>query len=372
MRRALPTTLIREAPLALVALSAALFWLFGARWFNAFQQQPPYVGLLTAWLFVAILLAAFAVVRHADVLAEQLGEPLGTLVLTLSVISIEVLMVASVMLTGADNPELARDTMYGVVMIMLNGVVGICLLLGGIRHHEQQYNLQGANAFLAVIIPLAVLTLVLPNFTLSASGPRLAPAQEVFLIAASLGLYAVFLAAQTVTHRAYFTAGVPASRTGTPPPHHPNGSSPVVHAVWLIAYLLPVVLLAEELGIPLERSVNELGAPSELAGMLIALLVLSPEALGALRAALANQLQRSVNLALGSATATIGLTVPAVLLVCLYTGEPLVLGLAGTDAVLLMLTLLVSVVTFASGRTSVLQGAVHLVLFLAYVVMVFD
>jgi Ca2+:H+ antiporter len=371
VRRDLPTTLIREAPLALVAVTAALFGVFGARWFSTFEQQLLYLGLLTAWLFVAILLGAFAVVRHADVLAEQLGEPLGTLVLTLSVISIEVLMVTSVMLAGADNPELARDTMYAVVMIVLNGVVGMCLLLGGIRHREQQYNLQGANAFLAVIIPLAVLALVLPNFTLSASGPRLAPAQEVFLIAASLGLYAVFLAVQTVMHRAYFSAGVAGSRTGAPPNHHPDGS-PVVHALLLIAYLLPLVLLSEYLAVPLEHSITDLGAPSELAGMLIALLVLSPEALGALRAALANQLQRSVNLALGSAAATIGLTVPAVLLVCLYTGEPLVLGLVGADAVLLLLTLLVSVVTFASGRTSVLQGAVHLVLFLAYVVLVFD
>jgi Ca2+:H+ antiporter len=354
----------REAALAVVAVTAVLFWIFGGQWFGSFERLP-FLGLLTVWLFAAVLTASFAVVRHADALAEQLGEPLGTLVLTLSVISIEVLMVTSIMLRGANNPELARDSMYAVVMIVLNGVVGLSLLLGGLRHREQQYNLQGANAFLAVIIPLAVLSLVLPTFTRSAPGPALSTVQEMFLVVASLGLYGVFLAVQTVTHRGYFIVG-------DAPTHHADGSSAAIHGLLLVAYLVPVVYLSEQLAIPLDHAIEELGAPSAFAGMVIALLVVSPEALGALRGALANQLQRSVNIALGSAAATIGLTVPAVLLVCLCTGRSLLLGLEGTEAVMLMLTLLVSVVTLGSGRTSVLQGAVHLVLFLAYVVMVFD
>jgi len=364
VRRSLPAPLTREAPLAAVVTTAALFWLFGDQWFRSFERLS-FMGF-TAWLFVGILLAAFAVVRHAEALAELLGEPLGTLVLTLSVISIEVLTVTSVMVAGDDDPELARDAMFGVVMIVLNGVVGISLLCGAVRHREQEYNLQGANAFLGVIISLAVLSLILPSYTVSGPGPMVSPTQAAFLIAATLGLYAVFLAVQTVVHRSYFTAGVPAPRA-----RH-RDASPAVHGLLLIAYLLPVVILSKRLAVPLDRLITDLGAQSDIAGMLVALLVLSPEAVGALRAALGNELQRSVNIALGSAAATIGLTVPAVLLVCLYNGEPLALGLGGTDAVLLLLTLLVSVVTFSSGRTNVLQGAVHLVLFFAYVVMVFD
>jgi Ca2+:H+ antiporter len=359
--------LSREAPLVLVVVTAALFFVFGEVWFATFDHLP-FVALLSAWLFGSVMWAAFAVVRHADALAEALGEPLGTLVLTLSVTSIEVLMISAVMLKGADNPDLARDSMYSVVMIVLNGVVGLSLLLGGIRHREQHYNLQGANAFLAVIISLAVLGLVLPTYTRSAEGPRLSPGQEMFLAASALGLYAVFLGAQTIRHRSYFTS----DDEPHPVAHHDDGTSPIVHALLLVAYLGPVVYLAEQLAIPLDHSIDELGLPTGLAGLLIALLVVSPEALSALRGALANQLQRSVNIALGSAAATIGITVPAILLVSLFTGEPLLLGLEGAPAVLLQLTLLVSVVTLGSGRTSVLQGAVHLVLFFAYVVLIFD
>ena len=369
MRRSIPARLTREAPLAAVVITAALFWVFSDQWFGTFERLP-FLGL-TAWLLVAILLAAFAVVRHAEALAELLGEPLGTLVLTLSVISIEVLMVTSVMVAGHDDPELARDAMFGVVMIVLNGVVGMSLLFGAVRHKEQQYNLQGANAFLGVIIPLAVLSLILPSFTVSGPGPMVSPGQAAFLIAASLGLYTIFLAVQTVVHRSYFTAGVPARRTAARRARR-RDASPAVHGLLLTAYLLPVVVLSKQLAVPLDHLIADLGAQSDLAGMLVALLVLSPEGVGALRAALANEMQRSVNIALGSAAATIGLTVPAVLLVCLYNGEPLALGLLGTDAVLLLLTLLVSVVTFSSGRTNVLLGAVHLVLFFAYVVMAFD
>lgn len=369
MRRSLPAQLTREAPLSVVVTTAALFWAFSDQWFRTFERLP-FLGL-AAWLFVAILLAAFAVVRHAEALAELLGEPLGTLVLTLSVISIEVLVVTSVMAAGDDDPELARDAMFGVVMIVLNGVVGMSLLFGAVRHKEQEYNLQGANAFLGVIIPLAVLSLVLPSYTVSGPGPMVSPPQAEFLITVALGLYAVFLAVQTVVHRSYFTAGVAATRTGVRRARH-REASPVLHCVLLVAYLLPVVILSKQLAVPLDQLTADLGAQSDIAGMLVALLVLSPEGFGALRAALRNELQRSINIALGSAAATIGLTVPAVLLVCLYNGEPLVLGLIGTDAVLLLLTLLVSVVTFSSGRTNVLQGAVHLVLFFAYMVMLFD
>jgi Ca2+:H+ antiporter len=358
-----------EAPLLLVAATAMLFWFDGARWFGDGATLGT-TAAVAAWLFVVILIAAFSVVRHADALAEHLGEPLGTLVLTLSVITIEVLMVSAVMLTGEENPELARDTMYSVVMIVLNGLVGLSLLFGGLRHREQEYNLQGANAFLALIVPLAVLSLILPRYTRTTSGPTFSMAQESFLMAASVGLYVVFLAVQTVRHRQYFTETLPAE---APPTHHEAGPlSSKANAVLLVAYLLPVVVLSEQLGVPLERVTGHFGAPDALTGMLVALLILAPEGLAALRGALANQLQRAVNVALGSAASTIGLTVPAVLAISLWTGKLVVLGLNSVESALLMLTLLVSVITFSSGRTNVLQGAVHLVLFLAYVVFVFD
>lgn len=367
VRRSVRDTLIAEAPLAVVAVTAALFWLFGAVWL-AGVEHPAWTASLTSWLFAVILIAAFAVVRHADALAEQLGQPLGTLVLTLSVTGIEVLMVSAMMLTGAQNPELARDTMYSVVMIVLNGLVGLSLLLGGLRHREQEYNLQGANAFLALIIPLAVLSLILPRYTRSAPGPTFSLPQEFFLMAVTLGLYAVFLAVQTVRHRSYFTAA-----EGNPPiGDHAQLMPSSVHGVLLLAYLLPVVLLSEQVALPLEESTQRLGAPDALTGTLVALLVLAPEGLSSLRAALANQLQRAVNISLGSAAATIGLTIPAVLAISLWTGDRVVLGLGDDEAVLLLLTLLVSIITFSSGRTNVLQGAVHVVLFLAYVMFIFD
>src|SRR5262245_57100348 len=187
-RRGWVDVLKAEAPLSLVAATAVLFWFDAADWF-ADSTTLAATTALSAWLFLVILIAAVSVVRHADALAEHLGEPLGTLVLTLSVITIEVLIVSAVMLTGVENPELARDTMYSVVMIVLNGLVGLSLLCGGLRHREQEYNLQGANAFLALIVPLAVLSLILPTYTRTTPGPTLSGGQEFFLMAASVGLY---------------------------------------------------------------------------------------------------------------------------------------------------------------------------------------
>ncbi|MEE2676997.1 MAG: calcium:proton antiporter [Myxococcota bacterium] len=334
------------------------------------------LAVLTAILFGVILAAAFGVVRHADALAVQLGEPYGTLILTLSVISIEVMMISAVMLTGDENPTLARETMYAVIMIVLNGMVGVTLILGGLRHHEQEYNLQGANAFLAVILPLAVLVLVLPNYTQSTEGPTLSVPQEIFLSLVSIGLYAVFLAVQTVRHRSYFVAPNKAADPDAPDleDEHPGLilHAPWVHGALLVAYLAPIVFLAKLLAIPIDIGIHRFGAPAALGGFVVAVLVLSPEVMSAVRAALANRLQRSVNIFLGSVAATIALTVPAVLAISMATQKTVTLGLPAVDSLLLMLTLAVSVVTFASGRTNVLQGAVHLVLFFAYLVLIFD
>jgi Ca2+:H+ antiporter len=368
------TFLRREWPLAIIVLTLALFLIFGSSWLGDLSS-PAWFIFMFGWLFGVILFSASAVVRHAEAIADRLGEPLGTLVLTLSVVGIEVIMIAAVMNAGPDNLTLARDAMEAVIMIVMNGLVGMCLLLGGLRYREQTYNLQGANAFLAVIVPLAVLGLVLPDFTVTTPGPVLSRLQSALLIVMSLALYAIFLAIQTSRHREYFQPppgqGVPHSGELHEAHHHHAG--PIAyHAPLLLIYVLPVMILAKQISKPIDYGIHVLHAPPALGGFLVSVLVLSPESLASVRAALANQLQRSVNLLLGSVLASISLTIPAALTIGLVMGQDIVLGLDPVDMLLLLLTLGMSTLTFASARTNVLQGAVHLVLFVAYLMLMFQ
>lgn len=347
--------------------TVALFVAFGAGWLGELSN-PGWFALMSLWLFAVILLASFAAVRHADGIAEQLGEPGGTLVLTLAVTAIEVTIIAAVMYGGKGNATLARDAMLAVVMIVLNGMVGLSLLLGGLRYHEQTYNLQGANAFLAVIVPIAVLGLVLPNFTESSPGPTYSPLHATFLIAMSVVLYGVFLAIQNLRHREYFVHG-----SANDDSHGGGQPRPLVFQVpLLLLYLTVVLLLAKQIAVPINYGIDVMHAPRALAGFLVSVLVLAPESLSAARAALANQLQRSVNLLLGSVLASISLTIPAVLAIGFITGQTIVLGLDPANTTLLVLTLAVSTLTFASARTNVLLGAVHLLLFVAYLMLIFE
>jgi Ca2+:H+ antiporter len=362
----------REWPLLISIVTTALFLAFGESWL-ADLSHPVWFTVVLGWLFAAILLSAFAVVRHAEHLAAKLGEPLGTLILTLAVTCIEVAMIVALMYTGKGNPALARDAAFAVVMIVMNGMVGLSLVLGGLRHHEQTYNLQGANAFLAVIVPLAVLCMVLPNFTMAAPGPTLSPAQTVFFIVMSVGLYGVFLAIQNLQHRAYFMAPEsPDAAKVRPAARRPGFRSAPYHVSLLVAYMLPLVILAKQLAVPIDLGITTLRAPVALGGLLVAAVVLSPESVSAVRAALANELQRSVNILLGSVLATISLTIPVVLVIGFVTDRTIVLGLSAANMVLLVLTLGVSTLTFASPRTNVLLGAVHMLLFLAYLMLMFE
>jgi Ca2+:H+ antiporter len=360
--------MLPEWPLLVSLGTTALFYVFGEGWFAGLASGP-WFSFLFGWLFGAILLSAFAVVRHADLLAAKLGEPLGTLVLTLAVTGMEVMMISAVMYSGSGNAAFARDAMFAVVMIVMNGMVGLALVRGGLRHHEQTYNLQGASAFLAVIIPLAVLCMVLPNFTVTTPGPTLSPLQSAFFVVMSVALYGVFLAIQNLRHRDYFIAP---GGSGAGEAHVTGFRSMAYHGALLVLHLAPVVLLAKQLAVPINFGIHELRAPAALGGLLVSSLVLLPESVGAIRAAQANDLQRSVNLLLGSVLATISLTIPAVLVIGFVTGREIILGLIPTDMVLLLLTLAVSMLTFASARTNVLLGAVHLLLFFAYVVLIFD
>ena len=350
--------------------TAVIFFGTGSRLVEIITH-PVALTAVFVWLFVVILWSATSVVRHADCLAIKFGEPYGTLILTLSAISIEVAMISTAMLHGANNPTLGRDAIFAVVMIALNGLVGLSLLLGGLRYREQHYNLQGVNSYLNVIMTLAVLGLVLPNFTTSVSGPNFSTEQEIFLVVMSLSLYAIFLLIQTMRHRRYFidSKEVVGETNST---HHPlHIQSTAFHAAMLLLYLVAVILLAEKFAIPLDNSIEKFNVPQEFGGAMIAALVLSPEGLGAIRASLRNQLQRSINILLGSVLATIGLTIPAVLMVSLITKRPVTLGVQGGNLPLLLLTLAVSVVTFTSRKTNVLQGCIHLLLFAVFVLLIF-
>jgi len=358
-----------EFPLIIGAVTAAIFLWTGSRLVENLEH-PGVMGVVFLWLFLAVLWSAISVVRHADRLAIKCGEPYGTLILTLSAITIEVMMISAAMLHGKNNPTLARDMMFAVVMIALNGLIGLSLLLGGLRHHEQHYNLQGASAYLNTIMALSVLGLVLPNFTTSMSGPRFSTVQEIFLAVTSIGLYAIFLLIQTMRHSEYFmdTRGA-----GHSSEHHAGAMhSTIYHAVMLILYLLVVIVLAEKFAIPLDNSIERFGMPQAFGGAIVAGLVLAPEALSAINAARKNQLQRSVNILHGSVLASIGLTIPAVLTIGMISKRTVTLGIEGGNLPLLLLTLAVSVVTFTSGKTNVLQGCIHLLLFAVFLLLIFS
>src|SRR6266542_468325 len=359
-----------EFPLV-VGLGTAAIFLGTGSWLVENIAHPFWVLVIFLWLFAAILWSAISVVRHADCLAIKCGEPYGTLILTLAAISIEVMMVSTAMLHGENNPTLGRDAVFAVIMIALGGLVGLSLLLGGLRHGEQHYNLQGVNSYLNVIMTLAVLGLVLPNFTTTTGGPTFSTEQQIFLIVVALFLYAIFLLIQTMRHRGYFMEPEDAAAAASPTHHSLRVQSTAFHAPMLLLYLIVVILLAEKFAIPLDNSIERFGMPQEFGGAMIAALVLTPEGIGAVHATLRNQLQRSINLLLGSVLATIGLTIPAVLIINLITKRPVTLGVQGGNLPLLLLTLAVSVVTFTSRKTNILQGCVHLLLFAVFVLLIF-
>jgi len=358
-----------EFPLLVGLGTIAIFLVVGSDLNELTTHAFPLLGV-SVWLFAVILWSAICVVRHADCLAIKFGEPYGTLILTLSAISIEVVVISTAMLHGANNPTLGRDAIFAVIMIALNGLVGLSLMLGGLRYREQHYNIQGVNAYLNVIMALAVLGLVLPNFTISTSGPTFSTEQEIFFAAVSLLLYAVFLLIQTLRHRGYFL-DVKETATKHSPHHLARIRSTGFHALMMLLYLAAVIFLAEKFAVPLDNSIEQFHMPQAFGGAVIAALVLSPEGLGGITASLQNQLQRSINILFGSVLATIGLTIPAVLMIGLLTKRSVSLGVQGGNLPLLLLTLAVSVVTFTSRKTNVLQGCIHLLLFAVFVLLIF-
>jgi Ca2+:H+ antiporter len=332
----------------------------GAVWINV---VIPLVSIVLLFPTVIVTL------HNAEMAAARIGEPYGTLLLTLAVTVIEVSIIVSMMLHGENNPTLAREAVFSVVMIVTTGGVGLCLTLGALRHGEQDHKTQGTGSYLAVLMALSVLLLILPNFTITTGAGTFSQGQLAFISALSVLLYGAFLFIQTVRHRGYFIDGVAVV-------DRPRLSRETQTPLWasllcLLAGLTAVVLLAERVAAGVEDGLAALQVkrPDAIVGALLAGLLLLPEFLSAVRAARENQLQRSINVLLGSAVATIGLTIPAIAMVSLFTGRELILGLASRDEVLMLLALTLSIVSFGTGRTNVLTGIVHLVVFLTYLIL---
>jgi len=330
------------------------------------------VGLPLAVLCAAALISAvIAAVHHAEVVAHRVGEPFGTLVLAVAVTVIEASLILSMMFAGgADAAVVPRDTIYAAIMLICTGVVGACVLVGGMTHHEQTFRVEGSSAGLAALIAMAALSLVLPSFTTTTLGGTYSTGQLAFVAAASVALWAVFVFIQTVRHRDYFLPAADGSDRAE------HARPPTNREAWasfglLLLCLVSVVGLAKMLSPMIERVVIGSGAPRAVIGIVIAMLVLLPESWAAVRAARANRLQTSMNLAIGSALACIGLTIPVVAVAAIAFGLPLVLGLEPKDLVMLAVTFLVSAVTLGSGRTHMMQGAIHLVLFAAFLFLAF-
>ncbi|AWH89680.1 sodium-potassium/proton antiporter ChaA [Limnobaculum parvum] len=323
--------------------------------------------LINLLALITILGAAFSVVRHADVLAHRLGEPYGSLILSLAVVILEVSLISALMVTGDTGPTLMRDTLYSVIMIVMSGLVGISLLLGGRKFATQHVNLAGIKQYLTALLPLAIIVLVLPA---TFDSGAFSSGQLLIIALLSAGMYIVFLTIQTKTHQNLFIYEHEDEGDG-PDEHHgkPSAHGNAWHACWLVIHLVAVIAVTKINAGSLEYLLTELHAPPQFTGFLIALLILSPEGLGALKAVMNNQVQRAMNLFFGSVLATISLTVPAVVVIAMITGQHLVFGLSTSNVVLLVTVLLLCQSSFATGRTNVLNGAAHLAVFVAYMLV---
>ncbi|WP_121067479.1 calcium:proton antiporter [Chachezhania antarctica] len=351
----------RHALLTLIAPLAGLL-IFGLIE-TVFHDRTPAVLYLVA--VPLLFLSVFVAVHHAEAIAHRIGQPYGSLLLALSVTLIEVSLIVSMLLADAEGDSaVARDTVFAALMIVLNGIVGLCLLIGGLKFHSQEFHARSATAALGVLGTLSVLGLVLPNFTQAIPGPIYAPAQLIFVAVVSLLLYALFLFVQMFSHRAEFVDMIDDDAT-----HHApvSGRTLLVSVMALPLSLISVVLLAEMLADPVRDQIELAGLPPAFVGVVIALIVLMPEGIASIRAAMGNRLQTSLNLALGSALASLCLTIPVVALISVAMGRHLVLGLEAEHIVLLVLTLLISTLSLAMGRTTIMQGGIHLVIFGAFI-----
>lgn len=364
-----------------VAWLVVIAFLIGGHGWLSPSMTPVAAGICFTVLFATILMAAFGVVGEADELAHSLGEPYGTLILTLSIVSIEVILIAAVMMGPNEAPTIGRDSIFAVMMIILNLVTGICLIVGGLRYGEQEYNAQGAVAFISMTVVLVGTALLLPN-TLSTGNGTFWPSQAIVLSILTVLLYGAFLLLQMGRYRSFFMQpkagtlairlyGTQQAQLDTAHGRKVDRKQNLVHAVLLIALMVPIVLLAHDLAVVIDYGVASAGAPVAVGGVLIAIIVFTPESITAVKAAFNNENQRAMNLCLGAFVSTVGLTVPAVLTVGLITGKTVVLGISPLETVLLALTLVLTLLTYLGQRTSAMQGFMHLTLFGVFSLLLF-
>lgn len=335
-------------------------------WVLYFVAPVSFNTIFAVLLGVSLMGAVIAAVHHAEIIAHRVGEPFGTLVLAVAVTIIEVSLIVSLMLAGgSDTSTLARDTVFAAVMIILTAMIGLCLLAGGVRYGEQVFGKYGVSSALVTLMAITVLTLILPNFTTSVAGPYYSNSQLIFVAIVTLILYGTFVLVQAVRHRDYF---LPAVKETDEEVHAepPTKTAALISTFLLLLCLGIVVLLAKKLSPTIEQGVANIGAPKSLVGIIIAFVILLPEGFAALRAARKNRLQTSLNLSLGSALASIGLTIPAVAAVSIITGLPVTMGIDSKSMILLMLSLFTIILSFGTGKTTILQGVVLLVVFAVY------
>ncbi|MCT8175155.1 calcium:proton antiporter [Variovorax sp. CY25R-8] len=353
------------------------FTVFGAGWLGP-SMTPVTAGIAFAALFVTILAASFGVVKEADHLAHALGEPYGTLILTLSIVLIEVVLIASVLLGPGDFPTIGRDSIFAVMMIIMNLVMGLCLIAGHGRNGHQRYNAQGTASYLSMVVLLASIALVLPKY-LSGAG-EFTRVQAIGISAITAVVYAVFLGLQMRSHRKLYME--PAPGGDADPARHAVGLLPqpartdtkflVLRSALLIALILPIVLLAHHLAVVTDYGIAAAGAPTALGGVLIAIIVFTPESITAVKAAMNNEMQRAINLCLGAFVSTVGLTVPAVLVIGLVTGKQVIMGISNTETVLYIATVALGMLSFNGQKTSAVQGWMHLALFAIFGLLLFS
>lgn len=361
-------------------LVVGVFSLWGAQWLSEpFDSTIAIICFIA--LFSTIIMASFGVVSEADHLAHQLGEPYGTLILTLSIVSIEVILIASVLLGPGDFPTIGRDAIFSVMMIILNLVTGLCLLFGGLRYREQEYNAQGSITYLSMITVLTGLALILPNYVSGAG--EFSFVQAIAFSVITIVVYGAFLWMQIGGYSRLFIqpkSGCMAVPAGQASDTEPNGEirpavdkrAMIIRSVILVAMILPIVLLAHDLAILIDYGIETVNAPLALGGVLIAIIVFTPESITAVKAALNNEMQRAINLCLGAFVSTVGLTVPAVLIIGLVMSKTVTMGISGVETVLFLLTIAVTSLSFIGQKTSPVQGILHLALFAGFAVLLFS
>lgn len=353
---------LREEKALLVALAALA--LFFPLEHALLQGGLAAVGLAFTALFAAILFAAFRVAHHAEVLAHRLGEPFGTLILTGSAVSVEVIMLV-ILMQSSDNPTLVRDTIYAALMLDINGILGIAAIIGGIKHREQHYNIDSSNSYISMILVAVGIGMVVPDFI----APDSWESYSVFSIAAMGSMYAAFTRLQTIEHRYFFEYGAGAAGHGEEEVQAGRGVS--YHATLLALHIVAIGLLAELLSVFMNVALAATGLPLALAAVSVALISASPEIVTAVRAARVDRMQTVVNIALGASLATVLMTIPVVELIALITGTDIVMGLTALQGGMILITMLVAMINFNDGQTNALEGMVHFVLFLAFAVLLF-